>query len=159
MMLFYHPGQDPLDIVHVADLYTTFISIADAVDMIPNDRVVDGVDQMALLMLGEDHGRRDYVFLYNKTKLESVRKDWIKIRITGGVLPDLYDLMLDPAERFPHDTNFSTYSFGLTRMIEQHLALIEKYPHRVQTPYQREYDAPFNPTPSLSYQTSKQVDW
>ncbi len=153
------PGQDPLDIVHVADLYTTFISIADAVDMIPNDRVVDGVDQMALLMLGEDHGRRDYVFLYNKTKLESVRKDWVKIRITGGVLPDLYDLMLDPAERYPHDTNFSTYSFGLTRMIEQHLALIEKYPHRVQTPYQREYDAPFNPTPSLSYQTSKQVDW
>ncbi len=153
------PGQDPLDIVHVADLYTTFISIADAVDMIPNDRVVDGVDQMALLMLGEDHGRRDYVFLYNKTKLESVRKDWIKIRITGGVLPDLYDLMLDPAERFPHDTNFSTYSYGLTRMIEQHLALIEKYPHRVQRPYQREYDAPFNPTPSLSYKTSKQVDW
>jgi len=153
------PGQDPLDIVHVADLYTSFISIADAVDMIPNDRVVDGVDQMALLMLGEDHGRRDYVFLYNKTKLESVRKDWVKIRITGGVLPDLYDLMLDPAERFPHDTNFSTYSFGLTRMIEQHLALIEKFPHTVQTPYQREYDAPFNPAPSLGYRASKQVEW
>lgn len=26
------PGQDPLDIVHTADLYATFLSIADAVD-------------------------------------------------------------------------------------------------------------------------------
>jgi len=153
------PDQDPIDIVHTADLYTTFISIADAVDKIPNDRVVDGVDQTALLLLGEDHGRRDYVFLYNKTKLESVRKDWVKLRLGEGVLPDLYDLMLDPAERYPSTTNFSTYSFGLTRMIEQHLKLIEKFPHTVQKPYQREYDAPFNPSPSLSYKPSKKVEW
>lgn len=153
------PGQDPIDIVHISDLYTTFISIADAVDKIPTDRVIDGVDQTSLLMLGEDHGRRDYVFLYKKTKLESVRKDWVKMRIGEGVLPDLYNLMLDPAERFPSDTKFSTYGFGLTRMIEQHLKLIEKYPHTVQVPYQRELDAPFNPSPSVSYSTSKQVDW
>lgn len=153
------PGQDPLDIVHTADLYTTLISIAGAVDKIPTDRVIDGVDQSALLVLGEDHGRRDYVFLYNKNKLESVRKDWVKMRIGDGVLPYLYDLMLDPAERHPSESSFSTYSFGLTRMVEQHLALINKFPHRVQTPRQREYDAPYNPTPSLKYKTKKQVDW
>ena len=111
------------------------------------------------MLLGEDHGRRDYVFLYNYGKLESVRKDWVKMRLGKGVLPDLYDLMLDPAERHPHDTNFGTYSFGLTRMIEQHNALIEKFPHIVQTPRQREYDAPFDPSPQWGYETKKRADW
>jgi hypothetical protein len=44
-------------------------------------------------------------------------------------------------------------------MIEQHQKLITKFPHTVQVPYQREYDQPFNPSPSLKYETSKQVDW
>jgi len=156
------PGQDPLDIVHVADLYTTFASIAGVKDEIPNDRVVDGVDQTALLLLGEDHGRRDYVFLYNKGKLESVRKDFFKMRLEGGLIfPLQFNLMHDPAERFPREINYTGYTYGMTRLMEQHNKLIEKFPHTVQTPYQREYDYPsrFNPTESLKYQTSKQVDW
>jgi arylsulfatase len=153
------PGQTPLDIVHITDLYTTYASIAGVKDKIPNDRVVDGVDQTALLLLGEDHGRRDYVFLYNYGRLESVRKDWVKIRLGKGVLPYLYNLMHDPAERYPKDINYATYSFGLTRMIEQHNKLIKKYPHTIQVPYQRELDEPFNPTTSLKYEASKQVDW
>jgi len=152
-------GQDPLDLIHVTDLYTTFASIAGVKDEIPNDRVVDGVDQTALLMLGEDHGRRDYVFLYNKGKLESVRKDWYKMRFGGKIFPEQYNLMHDPAERYPREINYLNYTFGLTRMIEQHMELIAKFPHTVQTPYQREYDQPFNPMPSLKYETSKQVAW
>ena len=153
------PGQDPLDMVHVTDLYTTFARIAGVVDNIPTDRVVDGVDQTALLMFGEDHGRRDYVFLYNKGKLEAVRKDWIKLRFGGNILPDLFHLMHDPAERHPKETNYPTYSFGLTRMIEQHMKLIEKHPHTVQMPYQREPDSPFNPSQSWSWNAGKQVEW
>lgn len=153
------PGQDPLDMVHVTDLYTTFVSIAGAKDSLPDDRVVDGVDQTALLMLGEDHGRRDYVFLYNKGKLEAVRKDWVKIRFGGNVLPILFNLMHDPAERYPKETRYVTYSFGLNRIVEQHLKLIEEFPHVVQKPYQREYDSPFDPSPKWGYETSKQVEW
>ena len=122
---------------------------------------MDGVDQTALLLLGEDHGRRDYVFLYNYGRLESVRKDWIKLRLGAGVLPDLYNLMHDPAERHPTEINYASYSFGLTRMIQEHNKLIEKFPHTVQVPYQREYDYPsrFNPAETLKYQTQKQVEW
>ena len=154
------PGQDPLDIVHVADLYTTFASIAGVYEKIPNDRVVDGVDQTALLLLGQDHGRRDYVFLYNKGKLESVRKDWFKMRFgSGKIFPDQYNLMHDPAERYPRETNYTGYTYGLTRMIEQHNKLIKKFPHTVQTPYQRNPDQSFNPSKHWTYETSKQVDW
>ena len=154
------PGQDPLDIVQVADLYTTFASIAGVKDQIPNDRVVDGVDQTSLMLLGEDHGRRDYVFLYNKGKLEAVRKDWVKMQFGGGMIfPLQFNLMHDPAERFPKEISYLTDTYGLNRMIEQHNELIEKFPHTVQTPYQREPDKPYNPAESLKYQTKKQVDW
>lgn len=153
------PGQDPLDLVHITDIYTTLVTIAGMKDKIPDDRVVDGVDQSALLLLGEDHGRRDYVFMYNYGRLESVRKDWVKMRLGKGVLPDLYNLMLDPAERHPHDTHFATYSFGLTRMIEQHNKLIQEYPHIIQESYQREFDSPWDPSPTLKYETSLQSGW
>ena len=52
------------DITHVSDLFTTFARIADADDGIPRDRIIDGVDQTALWFMGEGHGRRDYVFVY-----------------------------------------------------------------------------------------------
>jgi arylsulfatase len=50
------------DIVHVTDLYTTFARVAQATEYIPRDRVIDGIDQTAMLLNGEHHGRRDYVF-------------------------------------------------------------------------------------------------
>jgi arylsulfatase len=51
------------DIVHVSDLFTTFVRIAGATSGIPRDRVIDGVDQTALFLYGEGHGRRDYVYI------------------------------------------------------------------------------------------------
>ena len=54
-------GSTAGDIVHVSDLFTTFVCIAQADQYIPRDRVIDGIDQTALLLNGEHHGRRDYV--------------------------------------------------------------------------------------------------
>ncbi|MBW2010518.1 MAG: sulfatase-like hydrolase/transferase, partial [Deltaproteobacteria bacterium] len=58
------PNQDPVDILHITDLFTTAARLAGALDKIPNDRVTDGIDQTALLLLGEDHGRRNTMFHY-----------------------------------------------------------------------------------------------
>ncbi len=44
-------------------------------------------------------------------------------------------------------------------MVQEHMKLIEKYPHRVQGPYQREPDQPFNPSQGWKFESSKQVDW
>ncbi len=152
-------GQDPLDIFHVTDWYTTFARIAGKMDMLPSDRIVDGVDQSALLMLGEDHGRRDYLFLYAKGQLEAVRKDWIKIRFGGKVFVPHYNLMHDPAERHPKEVNYIDFSFGMGRMIQEHAKLIEQFPHTVQKAFQREPDLPFDPSPSVSYAPAKSVEW
>ena len=51
------------DMIHVSDLYTTFARVAGATEYIPTDRIIDGVDQTALLIEGEGNGRRDYVYV------------------------------------------------------------------------------------------------
>ena len=45
-------------------MFTTFARLANATDGIPGDRVIDGADQSGVLLLGEIHGRRDYVHIY-----------------------------------------------------------------------------------------------
>jgi arylsulfatase A-like enzyme len=68
------PNQDPVDIIiiHVTDLYSTAARIAGAMDKIPSDRVTDGIDQTALLLLGEGHSRRNYMFHYSGDHLGAV---------------------------------------------------------------------------------------
>lgn len=155
------PGQDPLDIFHVSDWYTTFARIAGVKNRIPTDRVVDGIDQTAILFLGEDNGKRDYNFYYNKGKLEAVRKDWTKIYLGGSkVFLPIVNLMHDPMERYLTEINYAGYEpVSLARMIQEHMKQIEKYPHRVQPGTIRESDRPFDPAPTLKYKTKKQVNW
>jgi arylsulfatase A len=88
------------------DLYTTLINAAGG--KVPQDREVDGVDVMPLL-LGDTSFKREKDFYYYQGKiLDAVHSgDW-KLRISpfqghGNQLnnelkPELYNLLLDPAE-------------------------------------------------------------
>jgi arylsulfatase len=58
------PGSYAEDIIHVSDLFTTFARLANASENIPTDRIIDGLDQSALFLNGDTHGRRDYAFIY-----------------------------------------------------------------------------------------------
>ncbi len=140
-------GQEPVDIVQVTDMFTTALSIAGVKGAIPDDRITDGVDQSALFLLGEGKSRRDYVFHYNKEKLEAVRKDQLKFR-TKPEKPhhNCYNLHHDPAERYPDLSRYCLWAApGFGKMIQDHQALIKKFPHRVQKAQQREFDFPFDP--------------
>jgi arylsulfatase len=97
-------GQTVGDIVHVTDLYTTFARLAGASKYIPTDRVIDGLDQTALLLNGDTHSRRDYVHIYTGNQLGATvkgryKRHWL---IGGGAasgLPEAYfDLYVDPHE-------------------------------------------------------------
>lgn len=89
------------------DLYTTLIHVAGG--NIPQDREVDGVDVMPLLM-GDttfQRGKDFYYFLGNN--LEAIRSGVWKLRIAPfagkevprneSLAPELYNLLLDPSER------------------------------------------------------------
>jgi hypothetical protein len=68
------PGQIVGDIIHEMDLFGTFARLGGATQYIPTDRVIDGVDQTALLLNGDAHSRRDYVFIYAGDQLGATVK-------------------------------------------------------------------------------------
>ena len=121
------------DIVHVSDLFTTFSRIAQASQHIPNDRVIDGVDQSALIFLGEGHGRRDYVYIYEGTTLRSIVKQKFKMHLPAPGVPGagapMFDLMRDPREEYPLIGISLWAGASFQDMIRRHLMTIARYPH------------------------------
>ncbi len=121
------------DIIHVADLYTTFARIGQADKYIPRDRVIDGVDQTALLLNGEHHGRRDYVYVYENEVLKSIVKQEYKMHLPAPGVPaaaaGVYNLYRDPREEhaFVGQALWSGASFQ--DMAKRHMMTIKKYPH------------------------------
>jgi arylsulfatase A-like enzyme len=122
------------DMIHVSDLYTTIARLGGATDDIPRDRIVDGLDQTALLLNGDTHGRRDYQFLYNINSLEAVIKEQYKLAIPGGkmenaILADFYDLYRDSREEWPVSTEVGAWGGAkFVRMIQRHMMRKQKYP-------------------------------
>ena len=122
------------DIVHVSDLFTTIARLGNATGKIPTDRIIDGIDQTSLLLNGETHGRRDYVFIYNISKLEAVVKEQYKLAIPGGnidnaIIADFYDLFRDPQEKYPVSTEIGAWGGAkFVRMVQRHMKRKVKYP-------------------------------
>jgi arylsulfatase len=122
------------DIMHVSDFYTTIARLGGASEEIPRDRVIDGVDQTSLLLNGDSHSRRDYVFLYNINALEAVIKEQYKLAIPGGkienaIIADFYDLFRDTREEWPVSTEVGAWGGAkFVRMVMRHMKRKEKYP-------------------------------
>ncbi len=124
------------DIVHVSDLFTTFATIAQADQYIPRDRVIDGLDQTALLLNGEHHGRRDYVYIYENETLRSVVKQEYKMHVPGPGVPaaaaGVYNVYRDPREMHPLIGLALWSGASYQDMIKRHMMTIRKYPHAKQ---------------------------
>ncbi len=119
--------------VHVADLFTTFARLGGRIDAIPRDRVIDGIDQTALLLKGDGHGRRDHVFVYQGPQLSAIVKQQYKRHFVGAA-PGLagygfYDLEKDPREEHPMMAQFLWAWPAFDHMRARHQAQIERYPH------------------------------
>jgi len=121
------------DIVHVTDLYTTFARVAQATEYIPRDRVIDGIDQTALLLNGEHHGRRDYVYNYENDLLRSVVKQEFKLHLPApgqpGAAAPMFNLLRDPREENPQIGIALWAGASFQDMVMRHMMTIAKYPH------------------------------
>ncbi len=130
------PGSRVQDMVHVTDLYTTFARVAGADKFIPRDRLIDGVDQSPLLLLGETHGRRDYVFVYEGPALKSVVKQQYKMHVplpgSNPIGAPIFDLYKNPREDRPQDAILYGVGFGekFVQMLKRHMAMKQKHPDR-----------------------------
>ena len=121
------------DIVHVADLFTSIARLAGATDKIPTDRVIDGVDQSALMLEGETHGRRDHVFIYSGNYLKAVVKEQYKLNVPAAgenpIVAKFYDLFRDPREEMPVSTEIGAWGGAeFARIIQRHKMRMKKYP-------------------------------
>jgi len=154
------PGSFAEDIIHVSDLFTTFARLGNAMDGVPRDRVIDGVDQSGVLLLGEHHGRRDYVHIYEGPTLKSVVKNKYKMHlpppgenpITSALFFDLYR---DPREERSIDSiKYGPWAGGqFAGMIKRHKALKQKYPDRPAV-----HDIPYKGIENLRPETKKLLE-
>ncbi len=129
-------GQIVGDIIHVTDLYTTFARLGGAMQYIPTDRVIDGVDQTALLMNGDTHSRRDYVFVYKGNDLAATikgnfKRDWF-IGKPGMVDTSFFDLLNDTREHHPVMVPMLHTNASFYRMKVRHDLMKKKYPDKEQ---------------------------
>ena len=126
-------GSAAGDIIHVSDLFTTFARLGQATQFIPRDRVIDGVDQTALLLEGEGNSRRDYVYIYEGPVLRSVVKQEFKMHLPAPGVPGagapVFNLLRDPREQFPQ-VGYSLWSgASFQDMVKRHMLTIAQYPH------------------------------
>ena len=129
------PDQDPTDIVHLVDLYTTAARLGGAMKYVPNDRVTDGIDQTSLLLNGEGHSRRNYIVHYSGGVVGAVRYEDFKIHIKPGGhggLPnmDFYNVRRDPGEKRGEFYPGLYAVTPLQNLLKSHMLMIRKFPHR-----------------------------
>ena len=130
------PGQLVGDIIHETDLFTTFARLAGAMEHIPTDRVIDGIDQTSLLINGDTHSRRDYVFIYagpalGATVKGNYKRHWISPDPVGeasGIPAAFYFLPADPREVSPMLVNLIHLKSPFNRMKLRHDLWKKKYP-------------------------------
>jgi arylsulfatase len=121
------------DMIHVADLFTSLARFCGATDKIPTDRIIDGVDQSALMLKGETHGRRDHVFVYSISSLKAVVKEQYKLYVPGpgesAIIAQFYDLFRDTREEYPVSTEVGAWGGQeFVRIIQRHMMRKQKYP-------------------------------
>jgi len=153
------PGSFSEDIIHVSDLFTTFARLANAMDGVPRDRVIDGVDQSGVLLLGDTHGRRDYVHIYDGPNLKSVVKNKYKMHLppagANPILSPIFDLYRDSREERPLDAiKYGPWAGGqFAGMIKRHKAFKKKYPDRPPV-----HDQPYKGIENLRPESKKIVE-
>jgi arylsulfatase len=128
------PGQIVGDILHVSDLFTTFARLGGAMDYIPRDRVIDGVDQTSLIINGDGYSRRDYVMIYVGPELAAgvksrFKRDW-KNATPGLSKNEFYDLYTDPRERTGEMIEMFHVKSMFNHQRQRHELWMKKYPNR-----------------------------
>jgi arylsulfatase A-like enzyme len=125
------------DMIHISDLYTSFARMAGAIDYIPRDRIVDGLDQTSLFFNGDGHGRRDSLHIYNGPNLAATVKQQFKVHWpapgTASFKLPIFNLYRDPREEKPLNVEGMWTVGYFEEMRARHMAFKNKYPDRKET--------------------------
>jgi arylsulfatase len=122
-------------IISQTDLYTTFARLGGATQHIPTDRIIDGIDQAAIILKGDTHGRRDYNFIYTgQTLAATVKGRYKRTWVTGGhgggagLAAAYYDIYADTREMSPMLVPMLHFNSAFIQMRARHELWKKKYP-------------------------------
>ncbi len=155
-------GADTMinNIIHVSDLYTTLARFAGATEHIPRDRLVDGVDQSASILFGDEgKGRRDSIIIYSDKTPKAIVKDKLKFNLPGpGENPTIFatfhDIFRDTHEKYPVSTEVGAWGGQeFARILHRHMARKDAYP---DTP--PAFGAPYEGIENLRPETAAAVE-
>ena len=133
------PGRVSNEMVHVTDLFTTLAGVAGA--QLPQDRPIDGVDQLPFLLGQQERSAREGFLFHIKNELRAIKwRDWKlhfywepEVNEGKGKLesPYLFNITRDPKE----ETDvlvFNTWVMGpMLRMVKAFNESAAKSPHTV----------------------------
>lgn len=135
------PGKVPAgrvsnEIVHVTDLFTTLARVAGAA--IPDDRPIDGVDQLDFFTGRRDISAREGFLYYIKSELRAVKwRNW-KMHLVWEPEPNagpnhlesplLFNLIQDPKEETDLNTVASWVRTPIRRMIHEFQESLKAHP-------------------------------
>jgi len=139
--LIRYPGKIPAqqvsnDIVHLIDVFPTLANFVGG--DIPQDRILDGVDQSDFLMAKSEKSARESVIIYIGNELFGVKwRNWKMLlkeideksyAIQTMAYPSIYNLIVDPKEEEPESfyLDDTWVDVPLWQVIEEHEASIEK---------------------------------
>lgn len=132
------PGQVSNEIVHQIDLFPTLARAAGG--KIPDDRIMDGVDQTDFLTGKTSRSARESVIIYIGNTLFGLKwRNWKMLlkeldresyAIRDLAYPTIYNLIVDPKEEVPelNYLNDTWVDFPLYQVLEDHKASIAKDP-------------------------------
>ncbi|MEH6550797.1 MAG: sulfatase-like hydrolase/transferase [Pseudomonadales bacterium] len=139
--LIRYPGKIPArqvsnDIVHLIDIFPTLANFVGG--DIPQDRILDGVDQSEFLMAKSDKSARESVIIYIGNELFGVKwRNWKMLlkeidedsyAVLNMAYPSIYNLIVDPKEEEPEKfyLDDTWVDVPLWQVVEDHETSIEK---------------------------------
>ncbi|MEM6913587.1 MAG: sulfatase-like hydrolase/transferase [Pseudomonadota bacterium] len=129
------PGRKSNGMIHQVDVFPTLASFAGG--DVPQDRILDGVDQSAFLIGEVESSARDSIVFYVGDALFGAKwRNWkIMLReidedsyaIKEMAYPSVYNLLVDPKEEVPelNYLNDTWVDFPLYQVLEDHEASLE----------------------------------
>ncbi len=134
------PGKIPSklvsnDMVHLVDVFPTLASITGGT--VPNDRVIDGVNQVDFFTGSAKQSNRESMVIYVGNVLFGAKwREWKILKkemadsftVKDKSFPSLYNLIMDPKEEEPvlNALEYSWVVAPLSRVIEDHLTSISQ---------------------------------
>jgi arylsulfatase len=140
------PGRESDDLFDLMDLFNTSLHLSGALDKMPADRYIDGIDQTSFLLVDDGRSNREKVYMWAEADLMAMRMyeykvhfkiikehaQWLNIDMTTiedvGLAPWLFNLYIDPKEEYPVGHRLNAFLASMIDEAKEHRATFNKFP-------------------------------